>query len=219
VAIPLIVVAMVLPPVGLAALSGEVSTYHSITLFIAIFTVFGFLVGQFSYFTAWPRACLLLGLCALLIPAIGDKTITLPGVAAGLGLAGVNYGLGRLTVLVLTRPIGVDIADSPIDIPYPLAGVAGRVRLQMDQLRLELRRTYVLTLPLKELRGVTYEELLEPVTWALNSTVELDLPAGPAVRLTSSDREWLLPVHEHDGEAMSIAIAIRALQNGNEQIR
>ncbi len=236
-ATPLICVVLVLPTFGQAAVqawrdvnqgadagfwhlvSTKLQGHGLLTFVISLFVLFGFLVARLTHFAAWPRACLVLGILAIFTAIAAQKQMSLPGVGVGICLAGINYGLGKLTVLCMTRPIAVDIAESPVDIPYRLPGVATRLRVQEERLRLELPRAVFATMPLKDLRGVTFEWLREHLTWQPTPAVTMDVPPGPVVRLYWADREWLLPVNEADGEALSIAIVLRAWHEGNEQIR
>lgn len=236
-ATPLICVVLVLPTFGQAAVhawrdvnqgadagfphlvSTNLQGYGLLTFVISLFVLFGFLVARLTYFAAWPRACLVLGILAIFTAVAAQKQMSLPGVGVGIGLAVTNFWLGKVTVLCITRPIAVDVADSPVDIPYRLPGVATRLRVQEERLRLELPRAVFATMRLKDLRGVTFELLREHLTWQPTPAVTMDVPPGPVVRLCWADREWLLPVDDADGEALSIAIVIRAWRDGNEQIR
>jgi hypothetical protein len=172
-----------------------------------------------SVFATWPMACLWLSLwtvapMVLLGSAFDPGDARLPNLALGVGVVWLSYELGRLTLWVLSRPIVKDIALSALEIPYRVPGSRARLRVRRDHVRLDrLRQTGKgntrRTLRWSDIREVRMDTLDKPTTWEASGRTTVHVPAGPALRVSGTREEWLLPVSEQLGEDLVAVITLR----------
>lgn len=168
-------------------------------------------------FAVWPATCLWLGVVAvgpmLLFGSVLDRDTLLPSLAFAAGLIWLNAALGRLTLRVLSRPVTRDLALSELEIPYRLPGSRARLRVQRDRLRVDRLHTMHgdvgKVVRLADVRAARLDRLAEPTSWHPTSETEVIVPAGPVLRVTGVDEEWLLPVDEATGEDLAAVITLR----------
>lgn len=238
VAVPLMVIATVLPMFGQFTLhawhtlrefdnEGPAPTFWSelwhdvghmggVAVLPGIGLLF-FLVWR-DTFSAWPKTCFWLAVCVLgpmtLISSAIDAGDTLPNVALAVGLVWLTHGLGRLTSWVLSRPVTFDLVHSALEIPYSVPGSRARLLIRRDYVRLDRLRASATvlgrTIRWAELREARPDELTEPTSWQASPRTSIDVPAGPVLRISGGDEEWLLPVTEAMGEDLAAAITMRA---------
>lgn len=190
-----------------------------------------FLVRR-SMFAAWPAACVWLvalgmGPTVLYGDVFSGSGVTLPNLSLALGVACLNYWLGRAALWVLSRPVATDLVESTLEIPYTLPGSFVRLRVKHDRLVLDrlgltgadktrLRKV----IKLGALREVKLTHQAEPTRWKVRATATLDdtpaksktieVPAGPVLRIVASKEKWLIPIPEILGEDLATAISMRA---------
>jgi hypothetical protein len=120
-----------------------------------------------------------------------------------------GYGLVRLAVRVLSRPLAADLVASGMEIPFPLRG-PGRLRVQHDRLVLDAGHSRV---------GIDWADLgrrvwSEPVAResraALPYGIGLELTGGPVLHVAGAGQSWTLPVREADVAGMVAVIKGRA---------
>lgn len=176
-----------------------------------------FLVRR-TVFATWPRACLWLAVWALvpstaLITLSSDDAIA-PNIALCLGMAWLNYELGRLGLWVLSRPVARDLALSTLEIPYRVQGSRARLRVQRDRLLLDRlkaqRGNDRKEIRWSALQEVRLEHVTAPSEWQASKYTKIEVPEGPALHIAADNDTWLLPVPEPLGEDLVAAITLRA---------
>jgi hypothetical protein len=173
-----------------------------------------FLVRR-TMFAVWPQVCLWLPVGALApMLFVGASDHLLPNLALGAGLVLLNFGLGRLTFWVLSRPVARDVALSKLEIPYQVPGSRARLRVKHDRLVLDRLKSSdkntSKTIRWSELRAARLEELAESTSWRASLKTWIEVPAGPVLHVTSANEEWRLPVNENLGEDLAAAITLRS---------
>jgi hypothetical protein len=172
-----------------------------------------------NMFATWPKACLWLALWVLAPMTLfgwaidDDKGAFLPNLALCVGLIWLTFELGRLTTWVLSRPVARDIARSELEIPYDVPGSRARLRIRRDRVRLDRLRgpknSTHREILWPDLRRAVLDELAEPTSWQASPRMEIEVPAGPVLRVIGGREEWLLPVTEEMGEDLVAVITLR----------
>jgi hypothetical protein len=169
----------------------------------------------------WPKTCLImlalpLGVAALagglLFGLIGpDGSADRPYlliVPAAAALWAAGYGLVRLAVRVLSRPLAADLVASGMEIPFPLRG-PGRLRVQYDRLVLDAGHSRV-GIDWADLGRVWSEPVARESRAALPYGIGLELTGGPVLHVAGTGQSWTLPVREADVAGMVAVIKGRA---------
>lgn len=186
--------------------------------------VVAFFLLRRTVFAPWPTACVLAGAFVLLPGAflpIATASGSVPGGVFAVGLLWLTFGLSRLTVHVLSRPVAADVVGSRLELPFRLPGQGflpprPRLRIQHDRLvldRLRVRQRDVgrLVLPWHAIEEVQVESRAVAGEWppAADRTRPIAVPAGPAVRIRGDGQDWLLPFDD-EPTARTVVAAITA---------
>ncbi|ALG07008.1 hypothetical protein [Kibdelosporangium phytohabitans] len=144
--------------------------------------------------------------------------------AVTVAMVGVVWLLNQVLSWVVTWPVTYGLMTSELDILFTTRGWKARLcvrhdRLAVDSMSSVWRRSRDrVTIPWHTLRSVTVERVLQDTVCQVlvysgsvqPRVLEYTVRQGPAVRVTGTMRDMLLPVNERDAEKVVTAIETRA---------
>jgi hypothetical protein len=144
--------------------------------------------------------------------------------AIWLGLAVLCWVLGEAVRLVTTRPVTAGLIASKLEIPFPARGLGARLCVRADRLVLDSlasrrkRSRDVVAVPWTTLRSIELVEVEREMTCTVflfsatkeANTRRFDVKPGPALHVTGTARELLIPVTDRVGQTVLAAVEARS---------
>lgn len=170
--------------------------------------------NRLTMWPIWSRWAAVPGLCWMLF--------TSP--LAVVALVAAGWAVSEAVRLVTTRPVTAALIASSWEIPFPLRGLTLRLcvradRLVLDSLASRLTRSWgVVAVPWSALRSIELIEVEQDTVCEVllysgghrADAREFDVPRGPALHITGTARELLIPVTREVGELVLAAVAARS---------
>lgn len=174
----------------------------------------------------WSRWASATGLFAAFLDCVrlaGDRGKPV-ALAIWLGLAVLCWALGEAVRLVTTRPVTAGLIASKLEIPFPTRGLGARLCVRADRLVLDSlasrrkRSRDVVAIPWAALRSIELVEVEQEMTCTVflfsatkeANTRQFDVRPGPALHVTGTARELLIPVTEGVGQTVLAAVEVRS---------